>query len=232
MNILLLDKIKNNQATLSQSQTKHLTDVLNATVGDVVKVGLLGDKLGTAVVIKMGDGISRAVLVDVMLTKPAPPKLPVTVVLALPRPKVLRRLILDMTAIGVPSIVLTNSHRTEKSYWQSPALNQIEDFICEGLQQGGDTVPPLITLEKRLKPFVEDRLPYLGDNIQVAHPTPSAKGLSEQMLPDVVIIGAEGGFIPYEIELMSQNGAAVFCLSDRILRTEAAVNAILGRYLK
>lgn len=231
MNILLLDKITDGGATLSKAQTQHLQTVLCAKVSDVVKVGLIGGKIGTASIKTLGDEKTQASLTDITLTKPPPKKLSVTVVLALPRPKVLRRLIMDMSAIGVPHIVLTNSYRTEKSYWQSPLLARIDEFVFEGLQQGADTIAPSITFEKRFKPFVEDRLPALGDDIWVAHPDPKVGNLSEHCLPDVVIIGAEGGFIDYEIELLSQNGVKVFCLSDRILRTEAAVNVILGRYL-
>lgn len=231
MNILLVDKITNGQAILSKAQTEHLQTVLCAKVSDVVKVGFIGGKIGTACVKTLGDEKTQASLTDITLTKPPPKKLPVTVVLALPRPKVLRRLIMDMSAIGVPHIVLMNSYRTEKSYWQSPLLARLDEFVFEGLQQGCDTIRPSITLEKRFKPFVEDRLSGLGGDIWVAHPALEADSLSERRLPDVVMIGAEGGFIDYEIKLLSQNGVKVFCLSDRILRTEAAVNVILGRYL-
>ncbi|WP_133141500.1 16S rRNA (uracil(1498)-N(3))-methyltransferase, partial [Moraxella caviae] len=183
----------------------------------------------------------KAVLGDVVLDTAPPDKLGVTLILALPRPKVLRRLVMDMTALGVNHIVLMNSYRTDKSYWGSPLLGRLDEFVLEGLQQGVDTVPPKITLAKRFKPFVQDSLPSIitqsSDKTPakavVCHPYADV-GFGEmavQGLPSVVIIGAEGGFIPYEIELLRSVGVQAVGLGKRILRTESAVNAVLGRWL-
>lgn len=209
----------------------HLHQVLKAQVGDVLKVGELGGNLGTARLVALEK--TYAQLDELSLTTPPPPKLGLTVVLALPRPKVLRRLIMDMTAMGVDKIVLVNSYRTEKSYWQSPLLKKMDEFILEGLAQGVDTVIPSVVLEKRFKPFVEDCLSGLGQRVMVAHPyTPlSASDFFEGGRPDVLIIGAEGGFIPYEIALLEAQGVTAASLGVRILRTEAAVNTLLGRFL-
>lgn len=83
---------------------------------------------------------TQVVLSQIILDQAPPPKLPLTVVLAIPRPKVLRRLFLDMTAMGISDIYLVNSYRSEKSYWQTPLLNHIDTYIKEGLQQSCDTV--------------------------------------------------------------------------------------------
>jgi len=241
-------------------QIEHINKVLGAQIGDTLKIGQLGGHLGTAVVDAMTP--AKIQLCDVQLTIEPPPKLDVTVVLALPRPKVLRRLIMDMTALGVRDIVLINSYRTQKSYWQSPLLARLDEFVLEGLQQGVDTLVPSITLQKRFKPFVEDELaslitnraivahPYselsLGQYLQqYAQPTVvytlnSAASISNQeheqshmksALPSVVFIGAEGGWIDYEIELLAGQGCQTVNMGRRVLRTEAAVNALLGQWL-
>ena len=180
----------------------------------------------------------RIELSAVQLTSAPPPKLDVTVILALPRPKVLRRLIMDMTALGVRDIILINSYRTEKSYWQSPLLRRLDEFVTEGLQQGVDTIAPRITLQKRFKPFVEDELAsWIKRHAIVAHPydAPSFSEYLQQSsadsLPDVLCIGAEGGWIDYEIALFAQHGCQAVSMGSRVLRTEAAVNVLLGRWL-
>ena len=234
-------------------QIKHIKDILGATVGDTLKIGQLEGNLGTAIIEEMT--AEKIQLGDVKLTNAPPKKLDVTVILALPRPKVLRRLIMDMTALGVRDIILINSYRTQKSYWQSPLLARLDEFVLEGLQQGVDTIAPRIRLQKRFKPFVEDELASLitGAAI-VAHPyselslnqclnnlnavhnedTIQLNGLyktSKPVLPSVVCIGAEGGWIDYEIALLTAHGCLPVNIGSRILRTEAAVNVILGQWL-
>ena len=148
----------------------------------------------------------------------------------------LRRLIMDMTAIGVAEIILVNSYRTDKSYWQSPMLSRIDEFVTEGLQQGVDTIPPNIQLKKRFKPFVEDELSLWAKDrsLVVAHPySPLSfnEYIEQAGLPQVLCIGAEGGWIDYEVGLLQDNGCQPVNIGSRILRTEAAVNALCGRYL-
>ncbi|MFZ2843332.1 16S rRNA (uracil(1498)-N(3))-methyltransferase [Psychrobacter sp.] len=237
------------------AQIAHIDKVLAAKVGDSLKIGQLGGNLGTAIIEHITP--ENIQLRDVQLTMAPPPKLDLTVVLALPRPKVLRRLIMDMTALGVRDIILINSYRTQKSYWQSPMLGRLDEFVLEGLQQSVDTVAPRISLQKRFKPFVEDELaPLISNRAIVAHPyaalsfsqylqqqalvTPekneilsvdSSSSNKTAFLPSIVFIGAEGGWIDYEVELLATQGCQAVYIGQRILRTEAAVNVILGQWL-
>lgn len=246
MNCILLPaaSFSNKSAHINAvAQIEHVNQVLGAKVGDTLKIGQLEGNLGTAVIADMTP--ERIDLCEVSLVTAPPPKLDLTVVLALPRPKVLRRLIMDMTALGVRDIILINSYRTQKSYWQSPMLSRLDEFILEGLQQGVDTVAPRISLQKRFKPFVEDELVNLITNRAiVAHPYAElsfAQYVQQQLesselphrsvLPSIVFIGAEGGWIDYEVELLARQGCQAVHIGARILRTEAAVNAILGQWL-
>ena len=250
MNCILLPEtsFQNGSAYINDlTQITHVNKVLTAKVGDALKIGQLGGKLGSAIIKDITpDSIQ---LSDIQLTINPPPKLNLTVVLALPRPKVLRRLMMDMTALGVNDVILINSYRTQKSYWQSPMLTRLDEFVLEGLQQGVDTVAPRISLQKRFKPFVEDELASLITNRAiVAHPysalsfaqymqqpqlenTEPAHRSVNSLLPSMVFIGAEGGWIDYEVELLAEQGCMAVNIGPRILRTEAAVNVILGQWL-
>ncbi|RYZ96209.1 MAG: 16S rRNA (uracil(1498)-N(3))-methyltransferase, partial [Moraxellaceae bacterium] len=42
-------------------------------------------------------------------------------------------------------------------------------------------------------------------------------------------IGPEGGFIPYEIDLLNKQGFEVVNLGERIMRVETVVPYLLGR---
>jgi RsmE family RNA methyltransferase len=178
------------------------------------------------------------VLKDIVLDKKPPAKLDLTVILALPRPKVLRRLIMDMTSLGVNKLIIINSYRTQKSYWQSPLLERIDEFIFEGLQQAIDTVPLEVEFKKRFKPFVEDEFPTLTGDALIAHPYASQSWNSyinshhKNSMPKILCIGAEGGWIDYEVDLLCKHGCTAVSLGERILRTETVVSVLLGRWLE
>lgn len=231
MNIILLPPDTQQTITLTDPLLiNHLHSTLKPAINDRLKVGIKQGNLGHATLAQLSD--THVTLTDIECLTPPPKKLPLTVILAIPRPKVLRRLILDMTAMGVTDLYLVNSYRSEKSYWQSPLLSKIDAFIHEGLQQAGDTIPMIVTLKKRLKPFVEDDLPLIIANKQaiIAHPY-ATQHFSQVWQPNnatVLVIGAEGGFIPYEVALFNQVGCLPAHIGKRILRTENAVSVLCG----
>lgn len=234
MNIVLLEP---NQITTTdniwqienQRQLQHLQQHIQLNCGDTLKVGVRNGQRYLTEVISVSEQQIRIRSIQV---EAIPAKLPVHLILALPRPKVLRRIIMDAVTLGVERISLIHSYRVDKSYWQSPFLQQLDDYVTLGLEQAGDTIAPEIQLYKRFKPFVEDVLPtFISDQkpAYVAHP------YAEQQMPYAIqhschlIVGPEGGFIPYEVDLLKKNGCQAMSLGNRILRTETAVSHILGR---
>jgi RsmE family RNA methyltransferase len=239
LNCILLPK--NAKSIRDPNQITHIKEILKSKIGDSLSIGEIGGNIGKAIIAKIDE--NEVFLRDVTLDKKPPAKLDVTVILALPRPKVLRRLIMDMTSLGVNKLIIVNSYRSQKSYWQSPLLERIDEFIFEGLQQAIDTVPPVIEFKKRFKPFVEDEFPALlldkeQDNAVIAHPYASQSWKSyldsshKETMPKVLCIGAEGGWIDYEVDLLCHHGCTAVSLGDRILRTETVVNVLLGQWLE
>lgn len=234
MNIILLPPNTEQHFTITDPLIiKHINQVLQAKLYDTVKIGIQNGNIGTA---RIAEITENAIVLDNIFCKTLPPaKLPLTVILALPRPKVLRRLILDMTAMGVKTLYLVNSYRTEKSYWQSPFLNKIDEYIVEGLQQSCDTVPLTVHFKKRLKPFVEDELATIIDKKQalIAHPYAEKNfhTICNPSQESVIVIGAEGGFIDYEVDLFAKHGCTPCQFGSRILRTENAVSVLCGCFL-
>ncbi len=178
--------------------------------------------------------INRSVLeIDVQLDQAPPAKLPLTVILALPRPKVLRRVLRSLSAMGIPRVILLNCFRVEKSYWSSPVLHPefLKEQIILGLEQAGDTQLPVIALRPLFKPFVEDELPGLakGTLSFVAHPAASQSCPRDIKHAATIAFGPEGGYIPYEIEKFIACGFTPVRISDRILNVETAVPAAIAR---
>lgn len=233
MNLLLLEEgdfVADDTVRLSGRRLKHLLEVHRAETGDNLRVGRLNGLMGTGQLISLNNEQAE---LSVTLDQPAPEKLPLTLLLALPRPKMLRRVLQTVSSMGVSRLVLLNSYRVEKSFWQTPFLEPaaIREQLILGLEQARDTVLPEVTLEKRFKPFVEDQLPTLaaGTLGLVGHPGgyPACPRAVEQ--PVTLAIGPEGGWIPYEVEKLQHAGLQPVQLGARILRVETAVTALLAR---
>ncbi len=208
----------------------HLLEILHIEVGQAIRVGELHGKLGRATAQSISN--SEIFLAYEIFDAP-PPKLPLSLVLALPRPKMLRRILRATAEFGVGELHLINSYRVEKSYWKTPALDEqkVREYFIQGLEQARDTVLPELHLHQWFKPFVEDQLPGLLANKRglLAHPgdyPPCPHAINESVL---LAIGPEGGFIPYEVEKMQQAGCETVSLGSRILRVENAVTSLLGR---
>lgn len=232
MNIILLDPRQTETeiwSITSTRQIEHLTTHVDVKVGDTLKIGIREGKRYLTEAIEVSEKIIRLKPLHEELI---PKKLPVTLIIAMPRPKVLRRLIMDSVTLGVEKIILLHSYRVDKSYWQTPFLQQLDHYICLGLEQAGDTIAPQIEIYKRFKPFVEDVLPLMISKERpayVAHPYAEANMPFAIDHACTVLIGPEGGFIPYEVDLFIQNGCQAVSLGNRIIRTETAISYVLGR---
>ncbi len=157
--------------TLTDARAAHVRDVLRASRGDTVRVGVVDGPKGRAELLAIDDGqvVMRCAL-DAGV--PAPPA--VDLLLALPRPKVLRRLWAQLAALGVGRIVLTNAARVERHYFDTHVLEPAtyRPLLVEGLQQAGDTRLPDMSIHRRFRVLIEDELDALsGAGLRlVAHP--------------------------------------------------------------
>ncbi|MCA1768835.1 MAG: 16S rRNA (uracil(1498)-N(3))-methyltransferase [Halomonas sp.] len=210
---------------------RHLREVHRAAPGDSLTLGVMGGGIGQGELLTLNDREATFALGG--LDQSPPPALPVHLVLALPRPRMLARSLEHVTALGVKSITLLHTRRVEKSYWQSPELasEKIHQHLILGLEQARDTLLPTVSIEKGFRPFVEDRLPSLleGRRGLLAHPgmaNACPRGIDA---PTLLMVGPEGGFIPWEVEKLLEAGCEGIHLGPRILRVETAVTALLAR---
>ena len=233
MNLLLLEATDVHQdgtATLQGRAARHVREVLRAQPGDVVRVGRTGGAVGTAEVLRCEP---QTVLLRVQLDGLPPPRPHVDVLLALPRPKVLRRVFASAAALGVDRLVLLNAARVEKSYFLSPVLTQAATAAAlrDGLEQARDTRAPEVHLFERFRPFVEDTLDsLLGPGTRLLL-DPGPQTLTADVPPGTRVtfaIGPEGGWVPFERALLAARGFVPVSFGPRTLRVEAALPYALG----
>jgi RsmE family RNA methyltransferase len=238
MNLVLLneaDLTGDGQALLRGVRARHILDVHRATIGNTLRVGLVGGPVGEAVVTALS---SDEVTLAVTLSEPPPAPLGIELLLAMPRPKMLRRLLAAVASIGIKRLVLINSARVEKSYFDSPLLTPeaIEEELLLGLSQACDTILPVVSIQRLFRPFVEDEADSCWPaptRRLLAHPR-AERDLWEVLLPSannrtVLAIGPEGGWVPFEIELLEARGFERFAAGPRVLRVDTAVPFLLGQ---
>lgn len=237
MNLLLLypDELSSDGTVrLGGRRALHAREVLRAITGDVLRVGVLGGSVGTAQVLHVGEG---ALELQATLMDPPPPRAGVDLLLAIPRPKALKKVLPAIASLGVDRVVLVNAARVEKSYFDSKVLapDFIAGLFAQGLEQARDTVPPQLAVRERFRPFIEDELDaHFAGAAQrwLAHPVAehSARSLPSPGHGRVLLaVGPEGGWVPFELELLRARGFVPFSVGPRILRVEVAVPLLLGQ---
>jgi len=149
MNLILLfeeDFINDDHVQLSDRRFQHIQNIHNANIGDTLTVGRLNEKIGAGIITAIDN---TSVTLQVTTYKLPPTALPLTLILALPRPKMLKRILQTCATMGVKKIILINTYRVEKSFWQSPLLNKekIQEQLILGLEQAKDTLLPEVIIQ-------------------------------------------------------------------------------------
>lgn len=223
------------RATLSGDRATHIRTVLRAEPGKTLRIGLLNGPLGCGTIESVD---SEGVVIQCAFEEAPPPRPAIDLLLAMPRPKVLKRLWSQFAALGVGRIILVNAEKVERYYFDTHILDPefYTPRLIEGLQQAGDTQIPEVRVERNLKHFLEHDLdsvfPHVGMRL-LADPSGS-RNLFQYLAEDgsaprvLLGIGPEGGWTPRELERFKRHGFDLFGLGPRILRTDTACIALLG----
>jgi len=239
MNIILIEKqeIQGARVLLADRRAKHLIKVLQVQPGDTVRIGIIDGPKGRGKVVALAVRSPFQVELEVKFAADMPEKPPVDLLLALPRPIMLRRIFSQAAALGVGTIFIINAQRVEKSFWSATLLNEEEyrPHLLQGLEQAVDTRVPEVSVYERFKPFIEDVLPGRMEgysHLLIAHP--NSPGTLKTVITEkpgriLLAVGPEGGWIDYEIDKFTECGFAAFSMGERILKVDTAVVALHGR---
>jgi RsmE family RNA methyltransferase len=236
VNLLLLEAEEVHRAghvTISGARAAHLLKVLRVAPGQMIRLGIVDGPFGTGIVTSIAED---TVTLHCTLEETTPPRPPVDVLLALPRPKVMRRLWAQLAALGVGQIIVTKAERVERNYFDTHVLELpcYRPLLVEGLQQARDTRLPLVSIHRQFKVLVEDDLDALfglGRRL-VAHPGASRR--MDDVPPGsrhertLLAIGPEGGWNDYELSLLRAHGFDVVSTGHRTLRTDTACLALVA----
>ncbi len=236
MNLILLNKTDfiedTERAHIQDYRLDHIRNVNKPSVGDELRVGLLNGNIGCGRITRIEEG---RIEMDVVLDREPPAPLQLTLISAMVRPRVFKRIISQVAAMGIKKIIIINSYRVEKSFWKSPVLEEesLNKYLIRGLEQGQDTIVPEVLLRPLFKPFVEDELPDIikGTHPFVAHPYAAEQCPYNIGSPVTLAVGPEGGFIPYEVEKLIECGFTAVHLGERTLHVESAISGLISKLM-
>lgn len=235
MNLILLDPgeiTATGDVSLTGGRARHLREVLGATPGLTVRVGIIDGAIGTATVSAI-DGHTVALRCTFDSAGPRPR---VDLLLALPRPKVMRRLWAQLAALGVGRIILTNAERVERNYFDTHVIapDCYRPLLLEGLQQARDTRLPLVTIHRQFRKLIEDELAGISDATARIVAEPGATlTMRDAVAPRrgeraLLAIGPEGGWNEFELGLLETRGFQRVSMGKRTLRSDTACVALLA----
>ena len=245
------DEIVNGVATFGGARAEHVMNVLHGEVGQVLKTGEIDGPIGTSEIISMSGEADSSPLLKVRCNHTKSSLQPwIDLILAPPRPRVMKRLLPQLATMGVGRIFLVGAKKVEKDFWGATLLKpeNYRPLLVDGLMQAGTSILPTLETRRNFRKFVKEELDTLWPEAKriVAHPytVPSASSptgaatdrLSSASRRDgdgtVLAIGPEGGWTDEEVALLEEHGFARYSLGSRILRTDTATIALLAQLMK
>jgi RsmE family RNA methyltransferase len=213
-------------------RTIHLLKTLHKKAGDTFEAGVLGGQRGGGVIEKIN--LDGSILVSLQPRENPPPRLPIRVAVGFPRPIQIRRLLRDLSNLGVEAVDLMGTDLGEKSYRDAKLFDNggARAALIEGAIQSRDTTIPALSVFARLEDWLFDRpwecqlplhrqtpLLIAADNVR---PEGAMSRVSPTKRPVALAIGSERGWSDRERDLLENAGFLRLSLGSRALRTETA----------
>ena len=248
MNRILFEKdeIVNGVATFGGARAEHVMNILHGEVGQMLKTGEVNGKIGTGEIIecsnvRMFESGDDGFVIKVRCKHEEESLKPwVDLILAPPRPRVMKRLLPQLAAMGVGRIVLVGARKVEKDFWGATLLKpeNYRPLLIDGLMQAGTSILPTLETRRNFRKFVKEELDILWPEAKriVAHPYDALRQVQSSKFkvqsPLVLAVGPEGGWTDDEVVLLEEHGFARYSLGSRILRTDTATIALLAQLMK
>lgn len=267
------DEIVDGVATFGGERAGHVLGVLHGEVGQVLKTGEINGPIGTGVIKSIETSCCRDLPSEHPNNRPSDHvRMSVSVcheeeslrpwidlILAPPRPRVMKRLLPQLAALGVGRIFLVGAKKVEKDFWGATLLKpeNYRPLLIDGLMQAGTSILPTLETRRNFRKFVKEEVDGLWPAARriVAHPygagedvgretedlggletLDGGRGLKSNVLGPspwpVLAVGPEGGWTDEEVALLEEHGFTRYSLGSRILRTDTATVALLAQLMK
>ncbi|MGC4067843.1 MAG: RsmE family RNA methyltransferase [Polyangiaceae bacterium] len=237
MNLLLFspDEVASSgRVTVTDRRLAHLKKVLDVELGQRLRAGIERTSTGFAEVRSIA-----ADHIELRYEASAPVATPMLdLVLALPRPKALSRMVQAAASFGVRRIDVINAWRVDAAYFQSHKVTDeaLRTEVLLGCEQGLQAYVPHVAVHRYFSAFIEEleragHAPGAARQLLVGHPNEPdwpSQGIetafeSDAMEPLTLVIGPDGGFIDRELRSLQGLGGELVHFGDAVLRSEIAL---------
>ncbi|MFP4331060.1 MAG: 16S rRNA (uracil(1498)-N(3))-methyltransferase [Alkalispirochaetaceae bacterium] len=231
----------------NDERSRHIRTVLKAVEGQKLRSGVVNGEAATATVERIDE---RRILLRLARQHDGVlPPAPVSLILAHPRPIVLKRMLKDLTTLGAAEILILPGDLGERSYLESSLWEEqgYRRHLVDGAMQGGSTYLPEVrrfgglteALERvtgRLRLLADERAPATGSLEGVVASARAEQGHATLAPAATGAVGPERGWSDRERDLFRQAGFTAVRLGARTLRSETAATvmtmALVGLYVR
>jgi 16S rRNA (uracil1498-N3)-methyltransferase len=233
--ILARECVGNKEAILTGDRARYAFETHELRQGNSCRVAVLGGLRGEGFVAEAT--VERVVMV-LTLSLPSLERVPVDLIVGVPRPQTVKKVIQAAVMLGVRSLHFVRSELGERSYLQSRSLSDegILEESAKALEQIWDSGVPTIEVHRTFSYFMSNKLPLLTKERDVACllADPSGREITIRDTPlmrteQVVAVGPERGWSKSEIELFKNRGFSVVGLGARVMRVEVAMVFLMGQ---
>lgn len=232
MNLLLFERAEDAAfIPTSDPRTQHLRGVLRIHPGDTCYVGVVNGPRGCA---RLTREAPEGLHFEVAWQATTDPKIHLDCLIATPRPQTARRILSELTSLGIRRLCFTASERAEPSYAQSSlwASGEWRRHCWQGAEQAFATrLPDIFHADaltaaiarldaqpppRRLALDVYEPSAFLGHALAQATSAPApASGT-------VLAFGPERGWGPTDRDTLRDAGFQLVHLGERPLRSDTA----------
>jgi RsmE family RNA methyltransferase len=183
-------------------------------------VGIEGGLRGIATIVALTPRLTFSVAWE----KSAQARLPLTVIVGLPRPQTAKKVLHDLASLGAARIIFFESAKGDPGYLTSSLWKDGEwrEHVLKGTEQACSTLVPEVARVSSLAEAVALIDVAAWKLALDPYEATGAPELSTSAKSAVLAIGPERGFAESERATLRQAGFTFAHLGDRILRVEAA----------
>jgi len=235
MNWIVFDKseLENDNLMFCDERANHIISVLKLSCGDKVRVNCINGLKGSATIFAIN---GRKVYLKCELEKESK-RSTIDLIIAMPRPKAMKRLWPQIAAIGVNRVFIINSQRVEQSYFDSHVLkfDNYYRLLKEGLSQSGESHIPEVKIYNKFSSLFDEitNINYSNHLKLVANPFAKftiydKSKVIEEFGKIFIAIGPEGGWTKSEMDFFLKNKFEQVTLGKRVLRSDTAIIGLLN----